>query len=141
VSHLRIKSAIDWWISILFWSVVLLLLFSFYYIPEDEQVIGYITVIPMLIFLLWIYFGTYYEFREEYLFCKSGPFFEKIKYDNIKSIKLTQNLFSSMALSSKRIEIRQHGKGYILGTTFISPMNRQEFINELIKRCKNLEKL
>lgn len=141
MSHLRIKSAIDWWISILFWSVVLLLLFSFYYIPEDEQVIGYITVIPMLIFLLWIYFGTYYEFREEYLFCKSGPFFEKIKYDNIKSIKLTQNLFSSMALSSKRIEIRQHGKGYILGTTFISPMNRQEFINELIKRCKNLEKL
>lgn len=95
----------------------------------------------MLIFLLWIYFGTYYEFREEYLFCKSGPFFENIKYDNIKSIKLTQNLFSSMALSSKRIEIRQHGKGYILGTTFISPMNRQEFINELIKRCKNLEKL
>lgn len=141
MSHLRIKSAIDWWISILFWSVVLLLLFSFYYIPEDEQVIGYITVIPMLIFLLWIYFGTYYEFREEYLFCKSGPFFENIKYDNIKSIKLTQNLFSSMALSSKRIEIRQHGKGYILGTTFISPMNRQEFINELIKRCKNLEKL
>lgn len=141
MSHLRIKSAIDWWISILFWSVVLLLLFSFYYIPEDEQVIGYITVIPMLIFLLWIYFGTYYEFREEYLFCKSGPFFEKIKYDNIKSIKLTQNLFSSMALSSKRIEIRQHGKGYILGTTFISPMNRQEFINELIKRCTNLEKL
>lgn len=141
MSHLRIKSAIDWWISILFWSVVLLLLFSFYYIPEDEQVIGYITVIPMLIFLLWIYFGTYYEFREEYLFCKSGPFFENIKYDNIKSIKLTQNLFSSMALSSKRIEIRQHGKGYILGTTFISPMNRQEFINELIKRCTNLEKL
>ncbi len=141
MSYLRIKSAVDWWIRLLFWTLVPLLLFRFKYIQEDELVIGYITIIPMVLFLLWLYLGTYYEFREGYLLCKSGPFFKRIKYDDIKSIKLVQNLLSSMALSSKRVEIKEHGKGYLLGTTVISPINRQEFIDELIKRCKNLEKV
>jgi hypothetical protein len=44
-----------------------------------------------------------------------------------------------MALSKKRIEIRQHAKGYLIGTTFISPENREEFMNELISKCKNIE--
>jgi len=80
-----------------------------------------------------------YELRDEYLFCKSGPFFEKIKYENIKSIKLSQNMLSSMALSRERIEIRQHGKSYIRGTTFISPIDREEFVLELKGRCDKLE--
>jgi hypothetical protein len=48
-------------------------------------------------------------------------------------------LLSSMALSSRRIEIRQHGKGYLTGTTMISPVNREEFLRELVRRCPNLD--
>jgi uncharacterized membrane protein YobD (UPF0266 family) len=108
-------------------------------VPKEDMIIALAIALLVTAFLLWIFWGTYYEFREEYLYCKSGPFFEKIPYAKIQSAKLCQNMLSSMALSSKRIEIRQHGKGYILGTTMISPINREEFLHELLKRCKYLE--
>ncbi len=135
---MRIKSSIDRWFNILIWITIGIMTVSMLIIPKNERVIGYSVGIPMLLFLFWIYFGTYYEFRENYLLCKSGPFFEKIAYEKIKSVKLSENMLSSMALSTKQIEIRQHGKGYIMGTTFISPINREEFLQELESRCKNL---
>jgi hypothetical protein len=108
-------------------------------IPKEYIAAGLIASAPITAFILWIYFGTYYEFREEYLYCKSGPFSEKIQYDRIKSVKISRNMLSSMALSSKRLEIRQHGKGYITGTTLISPENRDDFLLQLKKKCRYLE--
>lgn len=137
---MRVKSEIDRWFSILIWVTFLIIGVSIVIVPQDEKVIGYGVGFPTLIFIMWIYFGTYYEFREDYLYCKSGPFSEKINYQKIKSIKQSQNMLSSMALSKNRIEITQHGKGYITGTTFISPINREEFMQELVGRCKNLDK-
>jgi hypothetical protein len=58
----------------------------------------------------------------------------------IRSLRLSENMLSSMALSRQRIEIRQHGKGYIMGTTMISPVEREWFLEELRQRCPNLEK-
>ena len=136
---MRVKSKIDRWLSILISSAVCVMLASMLVIPENERLIGYSVGSISLAFILWIYFGTYYELREDYLYCRSGPFFEKIPYDKIKSVKLSNNLLSSMALSSKRIEIRQHGKGYFTGTTYISPISREEFMAELMRRCKNIQ--
>jgi hypothetical protein len=64
---------------------------------------------------------------------------EKIAYPKIKSVKLRRNMLSSMALSLDRIEIKQHGKGFLLGTTYISPENREEFMRDLVSRCNNLQ--
>jgi len=136
---MRVKSGIDFWFRVLIWGIVLIMLVSIMIMPPEEKIIGYAVGVPMIWFMLWIYFGTYYEFRDEYLYCRSGPFVEKIVYEKIKSVKLSQNMLSSMALSSKRIEIRQHDKGFITGTTYISPVNREEFLMELISRCKNIE--
>jgi hypothetical protein len=139
VNNMRVKSAIDWWFSILIWISFAIMIASMIIVPQNGKLIAYAVGFPSLAFIAWIYFGTYYEFRQDYLYCKSGPFFEKIAYDKIKSVKLSQNMLSSMALSTKRIEISQHGKGYITGTTFISPLDREEFLKELRRRCKDLE--
>lgn len=136
---MRIKSKTDIWIGILIWGTVLVLLVSMMTVPQNAKIAGYLLGVPVICFILWIYFGTYYEFRDEYLYCRSGPFFEKIAYGKIKSVKLSRNLLSSMALSTKRIEIRQHGRGYITGTTYISPVNREAFMAELIGRCSNIQ--
>lgn len=136
---MRVKSAIDWWMNIIIWTVIIVIEVGIFASPENERVPGLIVGYLISAFILWIYFGTYYEFREDYLYCKCGPLFEKIAYDKIKSVRLSRNILSSMALSTKRIEIKQHGKGYIMGTTFISPENREEFMKELRKRCRNLE--
>lgn len=135
---MRVKSAIDLWFNILVYTTIAVLAVGAIAVPREETPIALAVAILVTGFLLWLYWGTYYELREEYLFCKSGPFFERIPYDKIRSARLCQNMLSSMALSSKRIEIRQHGKGYILGTTMISPENREEFLQQLLTRCKNL---
>ena len=136
---MRAKATIDFWFRVLIWGIVLLMLVSIMIVPPEEKIIGYAVGVPMICFMLWIYFGTYYEFRDQYLYCRSGPFVEKIVYEKIRSVKLSHNMLSSMALSSKRIEIRQHDKGFITGTTYISPVNREEFLMELISRCQNIE--
>jgi uncharacterized membrane protein YobD (UPF0266 family) len=139
VKCMRIKSAVDLWYNILIWITAVILIISIIIIPQNQRLIGSAAVFPILIFLFWIYFGTYYELQDSYLYCKSGPFFEKILYDKIRSVRLSENMLSSMALSRKRIEIRQHGKGYLTGTTLISPENREEFLTELVKKCKNID--
>ncbi|HKM35950.1 MAG TPA: PH domain-containing protein [Lachnospiraceae bacterium] len=134
---MRAKSKIDFGFTVLIWGTVLIILVSIMIVPKNEKTIGYTVSVMVIFFILWIYFGTYYEIRDDYLYCRSGPFVEKIVYDKIKAVKLSQNMLSSMALSTKRIEIRQHDKGYITGTTYISPVNREEFMMELISRWKS----
>lgn len=134
----RVRSAVDVWCGSLIWLMIPILVISVFVVPEGSLYL-FIVALPIMIFLLWIYFGTWYELRDTYLYSQSGPFRERIAYDKIKTLKLTSNMLSSMALSRKRIEIRQHGKGYFTGTTMISPINREVFLSELQKRCFNLE--
>ncbi len=132
---MRVKSKINLRIKVGVWLTIGMMLIVLTTIPQEEMIIGLGVGIPMIVLLLWIYFGSYFEFKETYLLCRMGPFFEKIEYEKIKSIKLSENMLSSMALSRERIEIKQHGKGFVLGTTYISPENREEFYNELKKEA------
>jgi hypothetical protein len=93
------------------------------------------VLIPLLvvIFLVWIWFGTYYETREDYLLIRSGPIWQRIRYERIRAMKKSSKPWSSAALSLKRIEIR-HGK---MGYTLISPVDRDAFLKEMKRRCPN----
>jgi len=137
---MKVKSKIDLWISIVLWSQIILFSVIMFFVPADEAWIFFLMIFPFLLLMVWILVGSYYELREDLIYMKIGPFFGKIKYDNIKSLKLTKNLLSSMALSAYRIEIKEHNKGYMRGTTMISPINREEFLEDLKRRCYNLEK-
>ncbi len=135
---MRVKSKIDLWVAVIIW-VVIIVMAGAMTTQHDQPVVAYAISLPVIAILLWIYYGTYYEMRDEYLYSRCGPFSEKIAYPKIKSVKLSRNLLSSMALSLDRIEIKQHGKGFFLGTTYISPENREQFMGDLISRCKNLD--
>jgi hypothetical protein len=135
----RISVKRDLWITLFIFLILAVFVMSILIVPANERLIIILLVIPVTVFLGWLYFGTYYIFEERVLICKSGPFTEKIPYEKIKSLKLCENFMSSMALSRERIEIRQHGKGYVTGTTYISPVDRQKFLVELKTRCPNLD--
>lgn len=135
----RIKAKRDLPITLFIILILAVFLMSILIVPLNERFVILMLVIPVTIFLGWLYFGTHYVFENKVLICKSGPFREKIPYEKIKSLKLCENFMSSMALSRKRIEIKQHGKGYISGTTYISPVDRHEFLLELKNRCPNLD--
>ena len=83
--------------------------------------------------------GTYYEFHEDYLEVKCGYFFhEDIPYLDIRSFKETHNPLSSCGLSLDRIDIiykaqkGRNGNSEVL----ISPVKKQEFIQELERRSR-----
>jgi hypothetical protein len=107
--------------------------------PTEDKALGLILLAPVVLFLFWLYLGTWYELREDHLYARSGPFREKIPYVRIRRVERVRNSFSSMALSRDRIGIWQHGKGFITGTTFISPVDPDTFFRELKARCANLE--
>jgi hypothetical protein len=140
---MRVKAKVDPAYGILIGSVAAILLaaavwavveagvrFSFF-VPLSAACVG---------FLAWLTFGSWYELRDDHLYCRSGPFVEKIPYGKIRSLRLVRNSFSSMALARDRIEIRQNGKGFVAGTTYISPEGREAFLDELKERCPNLER-
>lgn len=123
--------------GVLVWGVVILLAVAVIIIPAEFRIITAIGSLVGIGFMLWIWYGSYYEFKETYLLARMGPFFERIPYERITSARPFKSMISSMALSSKMIELR-HGKNYISGTTYISPVNREQFLVELRTRCPNL---
>jgi hypothetical protein len=135
-------SKVDAWIAIVIISTTLISLYTIWLIPSNEQWIGYIVFIPTVIFMLSFLLNTYYVFEDEYLLCMLGFFPQKIRYENIKSIKKVKNFLSSAALSSDRIEIKEKNKNYFTGTTYISPKDKDDFYEELKSRCpKTIEVL
>jgi hypothetical protein len=135
----RIPAKRDLWITVFIFLILAVFVMSIIIVSESERLFILILVIPVTLFLAWLYFGTYYVFDEKNLICQSGPFKEKIPYEKIRTLRLCENFMSSMALSRQRIEIKQHAKGYIMGTTYISPVDRERFLNELQQRCPNLD--
>ena len=134
----RVKSAKDLRSTILLWFGIIISVAVDFFTPQ-ARLTAFLLKLPLVIFMIWVYFGSWYELREKYLYCQYGPLKEKIYYRKIKSVKLTENNASSSALSRKRISIKQYGNKHAKGTTMISPVDRDEFFAELKERCINLE--
>lgn len=141
---MRIRSAVDFRNeALILLSVAFMMLGAPYLtaamgLTAQLAMIGYVSAAAASSFLLWFLLGTYYEFREDCLYCRCGPFSETIRYDDIFFLRLSKNTASSLALSSKRIEVWQCSGGIVSGT-MISPKNRTLFMALLKARCRYLE--
>lgn len=127
--------------GILIWGVMFILVASLVLtilIPVPYTEIILIGTLIGIAFMLWVWFGTYYEFKDYYILLRMGPFIEKIPYERITSVKMLKSMASSMALSNEMIELR-HGKNYITGTTYISPEDRDGFLAEVNTHCPDLK--
>ncbi len=139
---MRHYSKIDLWIQCVIWGTVLVSIFPLWVVEPHEQWIVLMILVPTALLMLLLLYNTYYVFEEEYLKCVVAFYVQKIRYENIKSLKKTRNFLSSAALSADRIEIKEKNKGYIMGTTYISPKNKDEFFEELRQYCpKDVEVL
>lgn len=132
---MKVKSKVDLWIKILIYLVILLMIWSVSLAEGIDQIIIFLIFSIVTIFLLSFLFYTYYELRQDYIYIRAGILLYKIKYKNISTLKLSENFLSSAALSRKRIEIREKNKGFITGTTYISPINREEFLKKFKEKC------
>lgn len=88
-----------------------------------------VFVLPALLIVSTIWFGTRYIVSENCLVVKVGPWtHSKIDINRITEIKRTNTILSSPANSLKRICIR-YGVG---NSVVISPKNEKEFIDTIL---------
>ncbi len=136
---MRIRSRVDRLYHSFILVMALVMVGLAIWVPADERWMILGLGIVLVGILVWIIDGTWYRFEDDHLVCRSGPFTERIPYVRIKSITPARNHLSSMAMSRIRLKITQHDKPYVTGTTFISPVNQDDFLAELTRRCPNLD--
>ncbi|TCP58112.1 PH (Pleckstrin Homology) domain-containing protein [Tumebacillus sp. BK434] len=98
----------------------------------DREWPAIVIVVATMALILWL-FNTYYEFRENELYIKGGPFRWRIPYQQIRSVRKTRSIISGPALSLDRMEIRS-----TYDSVLISPEREAEFLAELKKRSPQL---
>ncbi|MGL4624894.1 MAG: PH domain-containing protein [Culicoidibacterales bacterium] len=135
-----VKSKIDWWMHIIFVLINVSITSGIVVVLESDMKWLLVVLGGGITMVNWIYFQTEYILEATQLIIRSGPFRERIAYTDIASARLTENWLSSMALSVERIEIRQKNKNYIMGTTLISPKNREVFLRELQQKISENQK-
>lgn len=136
---MKYEVKIDLWIKLLFYMSIVLIIGPIFTIPENEMLIFIIVTSPIIIFILWMLYGSYLEFRDDELYVKVGPIYKKEKYSNIKSISINTSWLSSYALTKKRVTIKIHNKTWKTNDFQVGPKNREEFVDELNRRCRHLE--
>lgn len=94
------------------------------------------VLIPVIAFVAWIWFGTYYMITDTTLETRCGPFRESIPLSSITRVSASRSLMSGAALSLDRISII-HGR--FGEETLISPRERKAFIDQLSARCPQAE--
>ena len=95
---------------------------------------NYLTINMLLLvcgFLLWSYYGTYYELTQKYLKYNCGPIKGKIEINEIREIIKGKTLWVGLKPATAR-------KGLIIkyrkfDEIYISPETNDEFINQLLE--------
>lgn len=126
------KSKVDWWLGLF---LVYPIFRSVASIIEGEW-IGYIGIVLCLLFVVFISKSTGYIISENHLIVKCMFIInDKIEISKIRKIEKTNSILSSPALSLDRIAIKFNKYDEV----YISPKERQAFIDELLKINPEIE--
>lgn len=142
---MRVKSTVDVRFKLFVFAVIGIMtalsvcLSQSLMLSPQQALVGYAAVVLASGLLLWLLYGTYYELRDNDLLCRCGPFVEIIPYYCIRQLELSDNMFSSLALSARRIVIEQSDDDRTMEITMISPQSRELFLARLKQRCYNLD--
>lgn len=132
---MRFVSKRDWWISVLMLGISIVLI-TITFVSQFKIIYKtFFLLLGMLI--LWIYNSTFYILSEDFLILRCGPLKVKIPYENIDYIQFTKDLISSIALSTDKLKIKTKDKWFNI--VYISPLNKEEFVKKLSKKCDELK--
>ncbi|MEQ9098264.1 MAG: PH domain-containing protein [Imperialibacter sp.] len=131
--------------SVLVWLIVLLLAYlgtaniyrSLVSMHTTSIFISLAIWIPILVFILTIFFGTGYAIKDSVLIVKIGPFIaDKVEIKDIWTAHRTYTLLSAPANSIRRLRIKYKG-----GEVVISPDRENEFLEALKQLNPTIEVL
>jgi hypothetical protein len=125
-------SKIDWWIAVLLVGTPLFMIGYGIYFTIAKSATGLFAVftgifvgVVMAIFSI----PCRYTITDTSLLIKCGAFEDEIKLDSIRDAVPSSNPLSAPSLSLRRVKIVLD-KGFRL----VSPLNREDFIKELLRR-------
>jgi hypothetical protein len=134
---MRYDQQIDWWIALIMIACVVMFLPLIPLVPQEERYILWLSLFVTALIILPFFYG-YVELQEDRLLIRLGYIKQTIYYDDITSVRLSNNVLSSMAMTTKRIEINQQHKSLLWRKTYIGPKDREDVYDELLRRCQNL---
>ena len=126
------KSKIDWWLGLvlvypIFRSVVSII---------AGEWIGYLGILLCFLFIVFISKSTRYIIAENQLIVKCMFIVNDIiEISKIRKIEKTNSILSSPALSLDRIAIKFNKYDEV----YISPKDRQDFLNDLLQINPTIE--
>lgn len=134
------RSRVDVIYAVALMVVMGLSIYSVASIDPERLALGVALLFIVNAFLVSIYIYNQYEITKTTLSIRFGPLREKIPLNKIVEVKIVKNYWSSMALAQRRILVRYWYKDKFLTTTYISPMQLELFLEELIKRSPSIKK-
>ncbi len=126
------KSKIDWWLGLPLLYPIFLSVSSMI----EGKWIGYLGISTIILLIVFVSKTTRYIIKENQLIVKSMFIVnEKIEINKIRKIEKTNSILSSPALSLDRIAVRYNK----FDEVYISPKDKQLFVEELLKINKEIE--
>ena len=123
------------------WTIVIFMIVLLYFGVTKEHV----TLLPLVILglvislILWTLLDTRYVIKQHFLLSRSGPFRGRIDIDKIKKIKYFSGLYVPVtmkpALDTEGFIITYNN----LEDVYVSPVNRDVFLKELLKINPKIE--
>jgi hypothetical protein len=129
---MKYKSKISYWLN---GSIVSIFSFLLLFFIWHKAWLGAALLFLVIGFFLSILLNTYYVIINAVLIIKCGFLYSHtIDIKSIISVKESNNILSSPALSFDRLEVK-----YIKwNTILISPTNKEDFINHLLRINPNI---
>lgn len=140
---MKFQSKKDGLFFIIFWGMIAFIITVNLLNPDPvgkqfityNSLLGYIISLLIIIFLLWIWYGTHYKVIDNSLHIQTGPFKTSIDIQAIQSIRKTNSPFTAPALAVKRIEIMYN----MYDVVQLSPKQEEEFIHILVEKNPNIK--
>ena len=119
-------------------GILLLSIIAITWIPVlyDQNLFFISIAIVITALFVWIWLGTSYDIREDYLLYRSGPIKGKIRIDNIKELSCNVHAWTGkrFALSFNYLKIRYN----VNDDLYIAPKDDKRFIEDLKKVNSNI---
>ena len=139
---MRYRSAVSPAMAALYLLLTLLLLagavLSLTFLTGTIRILLALLDLALAGLLIWAFFSTGYTLDPGALVLRSGPIREVIPYREIRVAARTRGYGFLMALSFDRLELNP-GLNPEKGRFVLSPEREDEFLEELKKRCPELE--
>jgi len=139
---MRYKSRVDWFFKSAIALIVISFISGLIQMKLDNEstsslVLFSIVMGVVVLFLFSLIPTTYYDIKEDQLYCRSLFFRKKVPINSIRKVDVGNSLYAGMKMSLALKGIIVHFNKY--DEIYISPENQQEFVQHLVKINPQIE--